>query len=137
MSKMSKEAEELRHKLEVAFAEVKYPGDERLVYDTSGRVLECKQVAAAFRGKHWRQIQCDNLESGAIFCLSPEAYRFYLPAYLITSVLHYDEADVIPSEVVFSLIPPSDAKDIEIYGQLYHQRMKGFTQHSDLCYTTC
>ena len=46
-------AEELRHEIEAAFAETKYPGDDRLVYDNSGDHLECNEVAAALRGKEW------------------------------------------------------------------------------------
>lgn len=125
MSGTSSESEELRHLIEVAFAGVGYPGDDRLVYDTSGCCLECKDVAAAFRGKHWKEIPLDVLRyhSSAIFFLTPEAYRFYLPAYLIAGSVNYDEADVIPDSVVFSITPPSDERDFDDY----RRKMEGFT----------
>jgi hypothetical protein len=118
-------ADELRQLVEAAFAETKYPGDDRLVYDNSRDHLECNEVAAAFKGKHWKQISLETLRhhSAGIFFFTPEAYRFYLPAYLLAAALHYDEADTISDSVVFSLIPPSDAKD----AQSYLHRVEGFT----------
>lgn len=118
-------AEELRHEIEAAFAETKYPGDDRLVYDNSGDHLECNEVAAAFRAKEWRELSVDMLRrhSQSLFFMTPEAYRFYLPAYLIAALLDYDKADTISDSVVFSLIPPSDDRDAESY----RQRMQGFT----------
>lgn len=112
-------AEELRRLIETAFAEGNYPGDTRLVYDNTGRHLECNEVAAAFRGKHWREVPLETLRrrADAIFFLTPEAYRFYLPAYLLAAVSHYDQADSIPDSVVFSLTPPSDSRDVENYRQ--------------------
>ena len=117
-------AEELRLLVEAAFAETKYPGDNRLVYDDSGHHLECNEVAASFKGKHWKQVPLETLRyhSAGIFFLTPEAYRFYLPAYMLAASLHYDEAGTIPDSVVFILIPPSDAKDVPNY----RQRLAGF-----------
>jgi hypothetical protein len=125
MSGISSEAEELRQQIETAFAEVEYPGDDRLVYDTSGDHLECNEVAAAFRGKHWKEIPLDTLRyhSSGIFFLTPEAYRFYLPAYLIAGSLHYDQADLIPDSVVSSITPPSDERNFDVY----QRRMEGLT----------
>jgi hypothetical protein len=118
-------AESLRREIEGAFANAKNLGDDKLVYDNSGGHLECNEVAAAFRGKHWKEIPLDVLRyhSSGLFFFTPEAYRFYLPAYLIAAALYHDEADTIPGSVVFSLIPPSDARDV----QTYHRRMEGFT----------
>jgi hypothetical protein len=126
MSGPPSKAEELRQQIEAAFAETKYPGDDRLVYDNTGDHLECNEVAAAFRGRDWRQLSQDILRrhSQSLFFLTPEAYRFYLPAYLNAATLHYDEADTIPGSVVFSLIPPSDARD----ARAYQRRIEGFTQ---------
>jgi hypothetical protein len=118
-------ADKLRKLIEAAFADTSYPGDARLVYDNSGRHLECNEIAAAFRGKHWKEVPLETLcyHSAGIFFLTPEAYRFYLPAYLLAALLHYNQADTLPDSVVFSLIPPSDAKD----AQVYRRRLEGFT----------
>jgi hypothetical protein len=44
--------------------------------------------------------------------LSPEGYRFYLPAFMTMSVTDFPRAGLIPLEVVRSLTPPSE-KDVE------------------------
>ena len=125
MLESSRTADQLQKLIEAAFAETNYPGDTQLVDDNSGYHLECNEVAAAFRGKHWKEVPLETLRyhSAGIFFLTPEAYRFYLPAYLLAAVLHYDQVDTLPDSVVFSLIPPSDARDVEAY----RQRVEGFT----------
>jgi hypothetical protein len=118
-------AAELTDLIQSAFAEVEYPGDSKLVYDNSGTHLECAEVEKEFKGKHWNVMPLEVLRrnSASIFFLSPEAYQFYLPAYLLCSILHYAESDKIPDSIVFSLIPPIDAKVAE----LYRKRVQRFT----------
>jgi hypothetical protein len=125
MSGVSPQCVKLQREIEHAFASVKYPGDDQLVYNSSGQHLECKEVAEAFRGKHWKALSLETLShhSSGLFFLTPEAYRFYLPAYLISGSLHYDEAEGVADSVVFSLIPPSAAKDIALYGALSEMRI--------------
>jgi len=115
-------------RLQSAFTQ-EYPGDDQLVYDNSGYHLECNEVLAAFRGKHWREVPFETLryESAALSFMTPAAYRYYLPAYLLACILDYAEADMIPDTVVFSLIPPTDPKSVKIYGESYRRCMAGFT----------
>jgi len=127
MPKTPIQPEELRKQIEDAFAEVAYPGDDQLVLDSSGYHLECNQVAAVLKGKHWKQVPLDLLRQIALAALTPEAYRFYLPAFLVAGSLHYDEADLIPDSVVFSLLPPSDPHDIVVYGEIDKKRREIFT----------
>jgi len=125
MPNLHHDAEQLQHEIEAAFANVQYPGDERLVYDASGYHLECNEVLAAFKGKHWKDVSLETLlyHSDGVYSFTPEAYRFYLPAYLLAGSLDYDRADMIPFTVVMSLIPPPDARDLTNY----RLRMEGFT----------
>jgi hypothetical protein len=106
-------ADHLKVEIAEAFAGVAYPGDKNLVYDNSGAHLECAEVAEAFRGKHWREVELDLLrhQSAAVFFMTPGAYRFYLPAYLLASIDRYHEADTMPGSVVFSLTPPREPAD--------------------------
>jgi hypothetical protein len=117
MSSTSKPNETLVRAIDDAFANTKYPGDDRLVYDTSGRHSECNQTAEDFKGKQWTELSFGFLRAhcDSIFFLTPEAYRFYLPAYLLASVLRYREADVIPSNIVYSLTPPREGADTSIF----------------------
>ena len=119
------QADPLQRQIEKAFARCTYPGDHRLVYDTSGGHLECNQVAKVFRGKHWRDIPLETLRTqhSAIFFFTPEAYAYFLPAYLIAGALHYEDADAIPDTVVFSLTPPDDP---DLY-DAHRLRMQSFT----------
>src|SRR5262245_25577787 len=96
-----------------AFSNVAYPGDDKLVYDNSPEHLECADVASLFRGKHWKDISLEllqyNSESLAFF--TPEAYKFYVPAFLIIAISAYDRADLIPRSLLSSLtIPKKDGE---------------------------
>jgi hypothetical protein len=108
MSTAEEEAGLLARKIERTFATVPYPGDSDLVYDNSGDHLECSEVAEAFRGRNWKDLDLDFLRYHAqsIFFLSPAAYRFYLPAYLLVSLRSFAEADTIPGTIIGSLTAP-------------------------------
>lgn len=74
-----------------AFAAAMHPGDERLVDAWEG--TEPVQVAAAFRGKpDWRVLAADFLDAApdglgsALSFLGDDAFRFYLPAYLLADL---------------------------------------------------
>ena len=109
-------ADEIRQHIESAFAAVPYPGDHQISYDTSGHHLECAQVAEFFRGKHWQQLTLHDLrdnyrgdESACLCFMSPEAYRFYLPAYMLFSLDPESLGHVIRDAAFYSLTPPDDA----------------------------
>jgi hypothetical protein len=91
--------------IENAFASVNYPGDARIVYDNSGFHLECEQTKEAFKGKGWKELMLPFIidHYAALYFFTAEAFQFYLPAYLVASVKHYDQADRVPGAVIFSL----------------------------------
>jgi len=91
-----------------AFSAVLYPGDDKILIDSTGLDLESNQIADVFRGKKWNEILLDDLRRHhkAVFFFTPEAYRYYLPAYLRATLQHYKRAGTIPFTVVFSLTPP-------------------------------
>jgi hypothetical protein len=45
-------------------------------------------------------------ERSGLPLLTPEAFRFFIPAYLHVSVVRPDEVDVIPENLVSDLTPP-------------------------------
>ena len=105
-------AEELKREIATAWADEKYPGDDNNAYDLSGRHLECNAVAKFFCGKHWRRITLDSLShaypgdgSACLSFMSPAAYQFYLPAYMLIAIDSYNEADVTADAAMFSLTP--------------------------------
>ena len=70
--------------------------------------LERDDVERAFKGKHWRDVLAYPVEflryhSSALSDFTPEAYHFYLPAYLIATAENYAQVDVVSDAVVFGL----------------------------------
>lgn len=122
---LTPDANEVVVEIEQAFAKAKYPGDGALVYDNSGGHLECNAVAEAFRTKHWKDVPLETIrrEGQGLFFLTPEAYRFYLPAYLEAAVTHHREADAAIGSTLFSLELPKRKQDRESY----RQRVSGFS----------
>lgn len=111
---------ELSAKVESAFADVTYPGDENIVGCDAQHLSECpecQETLSFFRGKHWR----DLLKPGSRIpygyadwtFLSPEAWHFFLPAHLIAGMDYY-RCDVGHS-VVFHLTPRGDETDSDSY----------------------
>jgi hypothetical protein len=80
--------EALKQEIEAAFAGVPYPGDEHIAY--SNIDFDGSRVAAAFKGKHWKELTPDELHWNEMNFLSPAGLHFYLPAYLLASLEDYN-----------------------------------------------
>lgn len=114
---MSGNAKLLKEEINAAFSTAPYPGDSNIV---AHNCLECAEIAATFKGTHWKDWQQRPLElrhQFDAFCLfTPAAYRFYLPAFMSICIEHYDEVEAhVPQPLVFSLGPsdPSLAEKIQ------------------------
>ncbi len=80
------DAEGLKHIVQAAFADVAYPGDDNITISQCP-CTECQDTRDFFRGKRWQEL-ADRKELmqycwGGLSILSPEAWQFYLPTYLI------------------------------------------------------
>jgi hypothetical protein len=82
---------ELISKIEQAFADVTYPGDDDLTDSTYGE--EPAALVEEFRGKiDWRQLDDEFLDQApdgwgsALSFFSDNALRFYIPAYMIADI---------------------------------------------------
>jgi len=108
-------AADVARQVEEAFRDVPYPGDDHL---TDGSSMEALDVADFLRGRDWRDLRLDELVTNhaSLFFMTPEAVRFYLPAYLTATLLHYNDADQIPGSVMFLLKTPA-ASDADAYGR--------------------
>ncbi|WP_108869261.1 DUF6714 family protein [Aquimarina aquimarini] len=97
-------------KIEEAFNQQKYPGDEKLVYDNSGKHLECIEVKELFKNKKWQELPNNFLfeASTSLNFFSKEAFKYYLPSFMIFSLKEYVEADGIPDVLVNLLTLPSE-----------------------------
>lgn len=90
------------------FGGMPYPGDEHIVLDNSGLHIECEEIKRVLMGSHWRNVSFETLDQlrSALSFLSSEGYRFYLPAFMIISIVDFPRADVIPDEVIWTLTLP-------------------------------
>jgi hypothetical protein len=102
----------LRH-MEESFGGLPYPGDENIAArgDGSG---DAERLRKALKGLHWRDVPFEVLVSvrSSVSSLSPEGFRFYLPAFMSFSILDPSRADVIPEFLIGALTRP-DASDID------------------------
>lgn len=122
-------AEIVRAAIERAFAEVPYPGDDRIVRQSECMDLERDDVERAFKGKDWRDVLDYPVEflryhNSALSDFTPEGYQFYLPAYLIATAENYAHVDVVSDAVVFSL--KADGRSPESLA-FYQERMMRLT----------
>jgi hypothetical protein len=114
------ELSELRSQIEHVFENVPYPGDDHLA--EMDIYFELEKICD-FQGKSWRDIDlawlCEHRDSQTF--LTPEAYRYYLPAYLIATATDPPGAGMMGFCLSRSLDPA--ACDNEPYGNgLVHRR---------------
>ena len=115
-------AESLKDQIRKAFVHAAYPGDEHLRRSNQGD--EPYLLQEEFKGKtDWRSLKArfvDQAPNGfgtALSFFSSEAFRFYLPAYLIADI---DDA-LMQSDPVFHLCYGLDnySKDKRVNPRLY------------------
>ena len=129
---LSKEV--VRRRINAAFANARYPGDDNIGYDKTGEHLECKQVAEHFRGTTWQNVDLAFLQkyaeradvSATLTFMSPEAFRYYLPAFLLVVAEHFGEVDVLVQTVISSITPRRDQSDRTLV-EFVRKRLEGFT----------
>jgi hypothetical protein len=99
------ERQQLARKIRDAFSTNDYPGDDKLVVGDDPESLQIRDV---FKGKRWEEIPLSVLDYhySSLSFFSPEAYRYYLPAFLLASVLNYRSAGMVPLSTILSLIAP-------------------------------
>ena len=124
-------AEELKARIREAFAEAVYPGNDNITISACS-CGECTETRAFFEGKHWRDVaatgQPFQIGWGGLANLSPDAWRFYLPAYMLLSL----KGDGDPGETLecalYSLSPhPTIGND------LFTERMNAFSIEQQKC----
>jgi hypothetical protein len=104
----NKRAAAVAQEIKESFAGIPYPGDDRLV---AGRTPEDDEVADFLRGRGWQDLPLDWLARNheSMFFMTPEALRFYLPAFLIPSILDCSNAGDISGSLLFLFETPGDS----------------------------
>jgi hypothetical protein len=94
-----------RELIEAAFADVPYPGDDRIADHQDCE--ECDDVRAFFRGKSWRELKFPELygNHSALSFFTPQALQYFLPGFMLASLGHWEEADLTPAWILFGWLP--------------------------------
>jgi hypothetical protein len=106
MSSKWLEQKEVVDAIQRAFASVKYPGDNNII--TNREDLESLEIESLFPGMDWHSLCFDTVFKyrDSLPFLTSVAFGFYLPAYMINALVHYQESDTLPEYVVYQLAPP-------------------------------
>lgn len=124
---------ELKATIRRVFSSAEYPGDDHIAYGGEDH-LEGQQVAEHFRGKQWSDIDLAFIRgydefADASACLSfmtDEAFRYYLPAFLLVTLEDFADAGLVAATTVSKLAPWRDESD-EAMKSFVERRLSGFT----------
>lgn len=103
-----KTKDELIRAIETAFATTPYPGDDNI-----GQSHEIDSVTKAFKGKSWRDVSMKLAFDyrGELSYFTPNAFRFYLPGFMIAVLQHPEAVDTLPTNLILRLTPPEAFED--------------------------
>lgn len=124
-------AEKLKQSVAEAFADVASPGEgdrDIIVSGSPGCCAECGETHDLFRGKHWLEIaesghSLQNFGWGGLALLTPQAWRFYLPAYLLVSLGGSESAENAMDCALSALTPWSPAGLSELSGVIDYVKL--------------
>ncbi len=116
----------LKEEIEGAFRDIPYPGDDNIAANKRDEYLE---DLAKFKGKHWRDLTFEFLvpfgSHTAFF--TTEAFRFYLPAFLIISAEFYYESDSLSVITIGDLVLPFEGECEPWEIDRFHKRFDSLT----------
>jgi hypothetical protein len=112
-----------------AFGNLAYPGDEHIVSsaELKSNYDEAMKILNFFRGKRWQDITLDALIANRdhLPVFTPEAYCYYLPAYMIATISQFANVDVLSNNTLYSLTPPEQD---DAWKEIFLSTAKEFTQ---------
>jgi hypothetical protein len=94
-----------RELIESAFAPVGYPGDKNLVKCSC---TVCRHVFDHFKSTTWRDHTLEQLQQHqlALCQFTPEAFQYFLPAFLLRSQGAWLDTCLIPFFITKQILPP-------------------------------
>jgi hypothetical protein len=135
---MNAEHAEVRERIERAFAGTPRPAGELVAttYDDEG-------VSAYFAGKSWRghPVSDLRLHEVALCFFTPEAFRYYLPAFMLASLEDPEVADVIPQSIIGALARRGESSRLRVNAfsreeagavMAFLRTLVGFTDDADI-----
>lgn len=140
---MEDEERALVAQIEQAFTNTSYPPEVKIT-NCKWNCPECTEITEAFHGKHWSSltdVAALRYNSAALSLFTPEAFRFYLPAYLRAALTDPRTADIILDGLEYHLTPPETegaeaeawlSKFGETHMDYFLRRVSGFTPDQKL-----
>jgi hypothetical protein len=112
----------LKERIATAFADLTPPADEHITH-CPYQCFECTAVAGFFKGKKWQDISVADARHyhGALNVFTPEAFQYFVPAFMSASIEAYNNHDIIPDSIRLQLEFALEHKDY------FHVRMSKFT----------
>jgi len=92
----------LKESIAAAFAEVPYPGDDNIIR-CPYNCAECQRIADYFKGKTFLGHTAEDLRNHhvALALFTADAFRYFLPAFMLASLDSYEKGDVLPDAIRF------------------------------------
>ena len=121
-----RERETLIQEIEQAFADASYPKGSNLVEDDS--LWGSFKLQQDFHGKLWNDVSLELLlkYSVSLSRFTPQAFCYFLPAYILAALLYPIESDTIGENIIFNLAPPDNTASAETQKN-FLQRMECFS----------
>src|SRR4030042_1474845 len=93
-----------------AFWNVPYPGDDRLLAEDCCDSHELERLQSQGWNSHWANVPEEVIEwhANSLAFLSPEAYRFYLPAFIIYSLRRPESEEPVLPFLVYDLMSTAE-----------------------------
>ena len=109
----------LRESIQSAFADVQHPGKDKTTKCTWPGCPECEDISQTFGGKSALSVEDGVLaEHTALPLFTPEAFHYFIPAYMLYSLRHPD------SDVAFFIRQGLGEAGIDTF---YLERFRLFT----------
>ncbi len=95
--------------IQEAFRDTPRPVESNIVYDNSGKDLECNGIKATLKDILWSDIPRDPSAhySASVFFMTPEAIVYFLPGYMIVCIENDLEYESNSLAIETLLTPPS------------------------------
>lgn len=92
----------LKEAIKVAFADVRYPGDNNITR-CPYQCRPCQEIADYFKGKTSEGHLVEDLRDHhtALSLFTPDAFHFFLPAFMLASIESYNSTDILPDSIRF------------------------------------
>ena len=126
---MSSKWEVVKEQITRAFKSVSYPGDDNLAASLHDQRDE-DEITLHFRGRHWSNLPIDFLRGpggATLLLLTPEAFRYYLPGYMIRAI-EDDPKDLLTYVMgcisLDAQIPGLDLKHEQILEQTFYDKIR-------------